>query len=261
MSKTILLVEDDAIIALTSRRQLEQYGYAVIHAATGEKAVDAMKDDPKIELVLMDIDLGKGIDGTEAAEIILKDHDIPIVFVSSHSEREVVEKTEKITSYGYVVKATGITVLDASIKMAFKLFDANKVIRRSELKQKAMISNISDVIGIIGTDGIIKYMSPNIEKWFGWKPEDLVATDGWLTVHPDDLDRIQGEFHALLKADGLSSNVEYRYKRKDGSYSIIELTATNLLSDPAVNGVLLNYHDITERIKAQEALEKSEEKY
>ena len=122
--KTILLVEDEFLIAMTEKLELEKYGYAVRTVTTGEKAIETIKTSSGIDLVLMDINLGDGIDGTEAAEIILKDHDIPIVFVSSHSEREVVEKTEKITSYGYVVKNSSITVLDASIKMAFKLFNA-----------------------------------------------------------------------------------------------------------------------------------------
>ena len=47
-----------------------------------------------------------------------------------------------------------------------------------------MIANIGDVIGIMGADGIMKYISPNIERWFGWKPEDLVGTGGGETVHP-----------------------------------------------------------------------------
>jgi len=132
-SKTILLVEDEAVIALTEKFTLEKYGYAVLHVNTGEKAIAAVETKPGIDLILMDIDLGDGIDGTQAAETILQNHDIPIVFVSSHSEREVVEKTEKITSYGYVLKSSSITVLDASIKMAFKLFEAyHQVQKRSD---------------------------------------------------------------------------------------------------------------------------------
>ncbi|MFN2312796.1 MAG: response regulator, partial [Spirochaetia bacterium] len=90
-----------------------------------------------IDLILMDINLGSGIDGTQAAELILQNHDIPVVFLSSHTEPEVVEKTEKITSYGYVVKNSSTTVLDASIKMAFKLFDAmvNEQIKEESLRQ------------------------------------------------------------------------------------------------------------------------------
>lgn len=120
--KRILLVEDEAIIALNEKASLEKYGYEVSIVSSGDDAVAYIKNDPFIDLILMDIDLGEGMDGTQAAEKILEFHDLPVLFLSSHSEPEIVEKTEKITSYGYVVKDAGVTVLDASIKMAFKLF-------------------------------------------------------------------------------------------------------------------------------------------
>ncbi|MCX6067106.1 MAG: PAS domain S-box protein, partial [Chloroflexi bacterium] len=125
----------------------------------------------------------------------------------------------------------------------------------SESKSREMIANISDVIGIIGLDGIMRYKSPNIERWFGWQPEDLVGTDGWDTVHPDDLERIQREFSMLLEKDNSVKTVEYRYKCKDGSYKLIELTAVNLTNTPMIDGVLMNYHDITERKQAELALQ------
>jgi PAS domain S-box-containing protein len=175
--KTLLLVEDEALIAMAQKMYLEQYGYKVLTTNTGEKAIEVLKQDNQLELaflpeskkvplekvgycvilantaekavelfeqhseidlVLMDIDLGKGMDGTQAAEIILGHRDIPILFLSSHTEPDVVEKTENITSYGYVVKNSSITVLDASIKMAFKLFDANSKLKR-ELRERKEI--------------------------------------------------------------------------------------------------------------------------
>ncbi len=175
--KTLLLVEDEMLIAMAQKMFLEKYGYKVLTINTGEKAVEILKDDAQLELalvpemkkapleklgyrvitassaekavelfnqhgeidlVLMDIDLGKGLDGTQAAEIILKHRDIPLLFLSSHTEPQIVEKTEKITSYGYVVKNSSITVLDASIKMAFKLFDANRALKL-ELKERKEI--------------------------------------------------------------------------------------------------------------------------
>jgi CheY-like chemotaxis protein len=91
-------VEDEVILAMSAKMSLEKYGYSVITIITGNKAIEAVKSTPGIDLILMDIDLGKGIDGTQAAEMILKDHDIPVIFVSSHTEPQNVEKTEKITS-------------------------------------------------------------------------------------------------------------------------------------------------------------------
>jgi PAS domain S-box-containing protein len=131
---------------------------------------------------------------------------------------------------------------------------AEDALRTSEGMHAQMVSNISDVIGIIGVDGLMKYKSPNIEKWFGWQPQDLVGTNGWLTVHPDDLERIQKEFVSLLQEDNSVRTVEYRYKCKDGSLKFIELTAKNLVKDLAIGGVLMNYHDITERKQAEDAL-------
>src|ERR1035437_8264327 len=103
--KTILLVEDDAIAAFAQSMKLMDYGYNVVQALNGHKAVEAVIDnDPVIDLILMDINLGNNLDGNDVARIILKDNDIPLLFLSSHTEREIVDKTEDITSYGYVVK-------------------------------------------------------------------------------------------------------------------------------------------------------------
>ncbi|PKL16573.1 MAG: hypothetical protein CVV49_15560 [Spirochaetae bacterium HGW-Spirochaetae-5] len=122
--KVILLVEDETVTSVTTKIMLQKYGYDVVTASSGEDAIKEVLSNKNVDCILMDIDLGKGIDGTLAAKSILEKLHIPIIFLSSHTEPEVVEKTEKITSYGYVVKNTGITVLDASIKMAFKLYNA-----------------------------------------------------------------------------------------------------------------------------------------
>lgn len=121
---TILLVEDEAVTALAEAQTLERHGYAVITAQSGDEALKALAVNPAIDIVIMDVDLGPGMDGPETAEKILERRDIPVLFLSSHTEPEIVDKTERITSYGYVVKHTGATVLLASIRMAFRLHRA-----------------------------------------------------------------------------------------------------------------------------------------
>jgi len=75
--KTVLLVEDEAIIAMAEKKALEMYGYAVLTASSGEKALNVLSGNPAIDLILMDINLGAGMDGTQTAGIILRSRDIP----------------------------------------------------------------------------------------------------------------------------------------------------------------------------------------
>ncbi len=168
--KTILLVEDEAIIAITEKKSLEKFGYNVLTANSGEKALDAVEKSPEIDLILMDINLGDGIDGTEAAEIILAKHDLPLIFLSSHTERAVVEKTEGITSYGYVVKSSTNTVLDASIKMAFKLFDSKKKEVEKDLFLKDIIAKNPMSIQVLDKDGFTLEVNPSFKLLFGSVP-------------------------------------------------------------------------------------------
>lgn len=125
--KTILIVEDQAIIAMGEKIALENCGYEVRTANTGDIAIEMAKDRSSIDLILMDIDLGKGIDGLETAIRIMRNRDIPIVFLSNCTEMTIIEKMRRIPSYGYIGKNSGIMILDASIKMAFKLFEAREL--------------------------------------------------------------------------------------------------------------------------------------
>lgn len=120
--KKILLVEDDNAIAKVEACRLEAEGYLVLRAAGGEEAVNLMDagaaDD--ICLAVMDIDLGEGIDGITAAELILKKRHLPIVFMSSHIEAEIIEKIKKITPHAYVVKSSGGGALADAVKKALE---------------------------------------------------------------------------------------------------------------------------------------------
>ncbi len=173
--KTILLVEDDMIIAMNQKMELEDFGYSVLIADSGEKAISAVQEITGIHLILMDIDLGSGLDGIETAAQILKFRNMPIVFLSSHTEPLVVEKTESITSYGYVVKNSGITILDASIKMAFKLFEATMQLKSGKDKLQATLDAVPDLILEVGEDGrCFDFHSPPAYVHF-WPVDDLIG--------------------------------------------------------------------------------------
>jgi PAS domain S-box-containing protein len=126
--------------------------------------------------------------------------------------------------------------------------------KRNAARQNAMLSNIADVIAIIDQNAIVSYVSPNIENLFGWQPEDLLNDIGWKVVYPNDLERVQHQFYSLINQENSFTCIEFKYQHKDGSYHPIKLTAVNLIHNPDINGVLMNFHDITDSKLAEEAL-------
>ena len=147
--KTILLVEDEELVALSEKMILEKNGFIVIIAETGEKAIQIVQEKHDIDLILMDIKLGGGIDGAQAAASILKNNLIPVIFLSSYTEQEIVESTDGIDSYGYVAKDCGEAVLITTIKTALRLFEnqmKEQALAQEQFFMKTLMENTSESI-------------------------------------------------------------------------------------------------------------------
>lgn len=157
--KQILLVEDEVLIGMSTKKSLEKKGYNVIHASTPDKALSSIEENDNISLVLMDIDLGTNIDGIKTAKKMLERKDVPIVFVSSHTEPEIISLTEEITSYGYVVKNSNIVAYDASIKMAYRLFIEKKRKEIFSIYIQTALENANEPLFICDTNGDIVFLN------------------------------------------------------------------------------------------------------
>jgi len=264
-SKTILLVEDESLIAMDEQASLRQYGYGVSIARTGEEAIEAFDTPERYDMVLMDIDLGEGIDGTEAASEILKKKDLPIVFLSSHFESDIVRKTDSISSYGYVLKNSGMPVLDASIKMAFRLFEsrgkekAEEEARcKSEARYRFVIDNAP--IGIFQRKLSGEYVFFNrreMEQLECDDEEDFLTHYGDITQRWADRERLKDYEKALLE-DKSVSNFEVKTIMRDGRTKWFLLSSYYDETDEVVNGFTI---DITERKIAGDGLAGQKEPY
>ncbi|MGE5457964.1 MAG: PAS domain S-box protein, partial [Methanococcaceae archaeon] len=230
--KTILLVEDEAILALSGKITLGKIGYNILIANTGEKAVkmiETMSSENPIDLILMDIDLGAGISGPEAAVQILKDRTIPIVFHTSHAEREMVETVRGITRYGYVIKNSGDFVLQSSIEMAFELFDSHKqllnelkerqlaqdALKKSEEKFYKAFEASPNAIAISSLDtGIYIDVNEAFLTMTGYKKDEIIGhTSTEIEIWADITER--EKFINKLVQDGYLRNFEASYRMKN----------------------------------------------
>jgi len=265
--KTILLVEDEAIVGMVLSRQLSEYGYNVVHVLTGQKAIEAVNDNKTIiDLILMDINLGEEIDGTEIAKIILKEHDIPLLFHSSYTDREIVNRTENITSYGYVVK-NGITVLDASIKMAFRLHEAYRNLknqkRENEVKKqelqmyekryRRLFESAKDGILILNADnGMIVDVNPYLIEMLGYSKEQFLKKNIWDISAFKHIDYSKHLYKELQEKDYVRYE-DLPLETHDGRQLNVEFVSNVYLVDNEMV-IQCNIRDITDRKRNEKIL-------
>lgn len=119
----------------------------------------------------------------------------------------------------------------------------------SEERLKSMIANISDSIAVIDKNVKLRYLSPNLEAHFGWRPEDLLKMDLTALVHPEDLPSLTAGFKRLIDTDGAMDTFVFRLRHADSTYMDICLTAVNMFNDPTIQGLLMNFRDISDHIQ------------
>ncbi|MFP4430517.1 MAG: PAS domain-containing protein [Spirochaetaceae bacterium] len=180
----LLLVEDEAIVALATTSFLKGAGYDVEIAPTGEDAVAAVAEAETggrpFDLVLMDIDLGPGIDGVDTARRILEERRLPIVFHTGHSEDAVVRRVRSVTRYGYVLKSSGELILKLSIEMALDLFRAHEETRAREQELEAIYRHAPVLMFIVDDEN--RVVKSNRD---GSLPESIGAAVGCLYAARD----------------------------------------------------------------------------
>ena len=122
----ILIVEDEAIIAYDTKTKLEQEGYEVVDIVnTGQKAIQ-YTEIHKPDLILMDILLNGEMNGIEAAEKISVAHNIPILFLSAHSESDLLRQVETGKLYDYIIKPVSGDELFRAVIRSLEFSDGQK---------------------------------------------------------------------------------------------------------------------------------------
>ena len=246
------------MIALKEQAMLEGYGYEVVVAGTGEQALEICNSEPEIDLILMDIDLGSGrLSGPETATEILKNHHVPVLFLSSHSNPKILAQTEKISTYGYVVKDSDGTMLDASIKMALRLFLANS---RLEVEREHLQTTL-DFIGdaVIATDaaGRITRINPIAQNLTGWNLTDALGKpvrDVAPITNGESGPPARHPVHDVLETGGVVGCTRSSSLRaKDGTVHLVEDSAAPIKDSLGkITGVLLVFRDISKESRLRE---------
>ncbi len=127
-------------------------------------------------------------------------------------------------------------------------------VRKTGLHYQALIEKASDGIVLLDANGKFKYVSPSARKIFGFRISDEIHDDPNDLTHPADLPMVLSELGHVFKDPSYVPTLQYRISDRKMNYKWIESTISNLLADPNVAAIIINFRDITERKQAEEAI-------
>lgn len=258
-SGRILVVEDEAIIAADLAETLASLGYDVV--ATVDTAEDAIVNAANLvpDLVLMDVRLDGAVDGIEAAATIKQRADIPVIFLTAHSDDETLTRAIGTAPLGYLVKPFRASELRCAIELALHKHDLDRRLQERELWLAAMIRSIGDAVVATDPDHRVTFLNPVAQTLTGWpestaigKPlDDILRLVGAKTGDP-----IESPLRRAIvsrKAETLQSDAAIL--ARTGVVTPIDNSAAPILDDKGrVLGGVMVFRDVSEQARIQDAM-------
>lgn len=236
-SSRILLVEDEAIVAMDIENSLKSLGYTVpAMASSGEEAIEQVSRTLP-DLVLMDIMLQGDMDGVEAARAIRDRFDIPVVYLTAYADDTTLGRAKVTEPFGYILKPFEQRMLHITIEVALYKHKMERKLRESEQWLSNILKCVGDAVIATDAEGHIKFMNPIAEALTGWKQEQALGSD--LTEVFDITSEAGSTEHLTLVA-------------RDGSQTPIDEITTPIWDERGrLIGSVIVFRDATERARAE----------
>lgn len=254
----ILLVEDEVIVAQDIKRTLESFGYSVPYiATTGEDAVQkALEFMP--DLILMDIVLKGEINGIEAVSEI-KNLNIPVIYLTAHSEESTIERAKLTAPAGYIIKPYDPMELKYAIELAIYKNKMETKLKENESKYRLLVEGQTDLIVKTDIGGRFLFVSPSYCEMFGKTEEELLGEKFLPLVYEEDQESTSESLQCIYNPPYTCYH-EQRALTKDGLRWLAWSDKAVLDEDKNVIAIVGVGRDITEKKRVEKALQESEEK-
>ncbi|MFM2448063.1 MAG: hypothetical protein RIS44_513 [Pseudomonadota bacterium] len=172
MNSSILIVEDEAVVALDLQAQLEDMGYTVVGtAATGLQAL-ALARSHRPQLILMDVRLKGDMDGISVAQTVARELGTPVVFLTSYSDNQTVDRAAQTAPYGYLTKPFQIRELRAVVEVALAKATMERQLKESERWFARTLRCVQDSVIVTEADARIRFLNLAAETMTGWSQEE-----------------------------------------------------------------------------------------
>lgn len=173
----ILLVEDEAILAVSQAEFLKLKGYSVQHVSNSLDALDFVTSGEKADLILMDINLSDKLDGIQLAKKILEIKEIPILFVSGYSDQKILNRVADLKHYGFVPKISSPDIIECMIKSALKLHQVEQSLAFREKELRITFEAMGDAVIVLTPEGQVRDINQKALDLLGYQKQEMVNKD------------------------------------------------------------------------------------
>src|SRR5262245_45300216 len=223
---SILIVEDEAGVAADLASKIERAGYRVLGTAPrGEAAIELARIEAP-DLVLMDIRLAGHLDGVETADRLRTFLNIPIVYLTAHSDAETLKRAKQTEPFGYILKPFEERDLTTQIEIALYRHQAEMLLRDSEARYRSLVETAIDSIVMIDRQGTILSCNSATERMFGCDRMDMLEHNVSMLMpppYPDDGTGSSDSASELPVSRVIGQWRELKGRRRNGSIVPIEV--------------------------------------
>lgn len=258
----IFVVEDDAIICEDLRRTLERLNYSVGGTArSGVEAVLAI-EERRPDLILMDIKLGGRMDGIQTTAAIRKRWNLPVIYLTSHSDDATLARAKETGPHGYLLKPFNERDLRTAIEVALRKHELEVKLLERERWFATTLESVGDAVVATDRAGHITFMNAVAEQVTGWTRQD--AQGKMIT---DVLKVVDANGRPLSAAVGQASEDEFkvelptgaRLQDRSGTPKEVDDSVAPILDERGnVLGSVVVFRDITKRKRLEQRLAASE---
>lgn len=250
----ILIVEDEAIVALDLRQHLEDMGYGVAGIAESGGDAIALAERTAPALTLMDISLKGDMSGIDAADHLARAHQIPVIFLTSFSDKETIRKAARAEPFGYLTKPFQAHELHATIEVALYKAQMDRRLRQSEQRFRRMFESAPLGIALLDKGGSYLDANPAFRSMLGYGEEGIDNPPPQSLSHPDDAALEQAALSELAHG-GKTVQFEKRYRHRTQPDALWTLVSAAAMNEPdGDTGYLYQIQDLTERKRAERQL-------
>jgi diguanylate cyclase (GGDEF)-like protein/PAS domain S-box-containing protein len=212
------------------------------------------------DLILSDYQL-PGFDGLTALKLAQEHAQLtPFIIWTGAMGEDVAVECMRAGAVNYIlkenIKRLGSAVVHAleERRLLLEHQRAAELIENNEKRFRALIENGLDNISLLAADGTLLWESPSTTRTLGYAQNEFLGQDIFQLIHPEDFDWTSQLFAKLVQAPGSREQGVFRLRHQDGTWRWTEAVVTNLLHEPSVEAIVINYRDITARKRAEENL-------